>query len=134
MMESLEVQVPMLDEKLFAFGLSLPHRLKVDGRTCKRVLRAIAQSKVPPKVANKPKMGFGIPVDAWVSEDFKARLRDVLLGSSCKLPEFFRLETYQPILQPFCDGRPCPGISRQGHYQCAIMLLSVHFALNNWPV
>ena len=31
MRESLEVRVPMLDEELFAFGLSLPHRLKVDG-------------------------------------------------------------------------------------------------------
>ena len=46
MKESLEVRVPMLDEELFAFGLSLPHRLKVDGRTCKRVLRAIAQRQV----------------------------------------------------------------------------------------
>src|SRR5206468_9826008 len=78
MKESLEVRVPMLDEELFAFGLSLPHHLKVNGRTCKRVLRAIAQRKLSPKVANKPKMGFGIPVDAWVNADFKTRLRDAL--------------------------------------------------------
>src|SRR5207247_11269188 len=58
MKESLEVRVPMLDEELFAFGLSLPHRLKVNGRTCKRVLSEIAQRKLPPKVADKQKMGF----------------------------------------------------------------------------
>ena len=40
MKESLEVRVPMLDEELFAFGLSLPHSLKVKGRTCKRVFFA----------------------------------------------------------------------------------------------
>src|SRR5262249_27234217 len=36
MKESLEIRVPMLDEDLFAFGLSLPLHLKVKGRTCKR--------------------------------------------------------------------------------------------------
>jgi asparagine synthase (glutamine-hydrolysing) len=128
MKESLEVRVPMLDEELFAFGLSLPHRLKVNGRTCKRVLRAVAQRRLPPKVANKPKMGFGIPVDAWVNADFKARLRDILLGPSSKLPEFFRSEAYRPVVEAFCDGHPCRGVSREGLYQRAIMLLSVQLA------
>ena len=42
MRESLEVRVPMLDEDLFAFGLSLSHACKVEGRSSKRVLRAVA--------------------------------------------------------------------------------------------
>jgi len=130
MRESLEVRVPMLDEDLFAFGLSLPHHLKVKGRTCKRVLRAIAERRLPPKVAEKPKLGFGIPVDTWVNGDFKARLRDVLLGPSSRLAEFFTPETYGPVIEAFCDGHSCPGISREGRYQRAIMLLSVQLALN----
>jgi asparagine synthase (glutamine-hydrolysing) len=129
MRESLEVRVPMLDEELFAFGLSLPHRLKVNGRTCKRVLRAIAQRKLPSKVAKKPKMGFGIPVDAWVNADFKARLKDLLLGPSSKLPEFFRSEAYRPVVEAFCDDHPSPGMSREGLYQRAIMFLSVQLAM-----
>ena len=82
MKESLEVRVPMLDEDLFALGLSLPHHLKAEGRTCKRVLRAVAQRRLPRRVANKTKLGFGIPVDTWVNADLKTRLRDTLLGSS----------------------------------------------------
>jgi len=129
MRESLEVRVPMLDEELFAFGLSLPHDLKVKGQTGKRVLRAVAQNWLPPAVANKPKRGFEIPVDNWVQTDFKMRLKDALLGPSSRLPEFFRPEAYRPMVQAFCEGRPCPGISRQGLYQRAIMLLSVHLVL-----
>jgi asparagine synthase (glutamine-hydrolysing) len=129
MKESLEVRVPMLDEDLFAFGLSLSHYLKVNGRTCKRVLRAVAERRLPSAVANKPKMGFGIPVDVWVDTDFKVRLRDTLLGHSSMLSEFFRPEAYRPIVEAFCDGRPCPGISRGGLYQRAIMLLSIYVAL-----
>jgi asparagine synthase (glutamine-hydrolysing) len=134
MKESLEVRVPMLDEELFAFGLSLPHRLKVNGRSCKRVLRAVAQRRLPPKVANKPKMGFGIPVDAWVNGDFKACLRDVLLGPSSMLPEFFHSETYRPVVEAFCDGHPFGGISREGVYQRVIMLLAVQLAMADGSV
>jgi asparagine synthase (glutamine-hydrolysing) len=130
MRESLEVRVPMLDEDLFAFGLLLPHHLKVNGRTCKSVLRAVAARRLPPAVANKPKWGFGIPVDAWVDADFKVRLRDALLGPSSSLPEFFRPEAYRPMLEAFCEGRPYPGISRQGLYQRAIMLLSMQLAIS----
>jgi asparagine synthase (glutamine-hydrolysing) len=131
MKESLEVRVPMLDEELFAFGLSLPHCLKVRRRTCKRVLRAVAQRQLPPTVANKPKCGFGIPVDKWVDADFKVRLREVLLGPSSRLSDFFRLEAYQPIVEAFCDGHLCPGFSREGLYQQVIMLLATQLALSD---
>lgn len=129
MKESLEIRVPMLDEDLFSFGLSLPYRLKVDGRTCKRVLRTLAERRLPAVVAKKPKQGFGVPVDAWVEADFKERLRDALLGPSSRLPEYFRPEAYQPMIEAFCEGRPCPDIPRQDLYQQAIMLISVHLAL-----
>jgi asparagine synthase (glutamine-hydrolysing) len=125
MKESLEIRVPMLDEDLFAFGLSLPQRLKVNGRMCKRVLREVAKRRLPQAVATKPKKGFGIPVDTWVARDFKQHLRDSLLGVSSELSDFFRPEIYRPIIEGFCDDRPCSGISRQGLYQRAIMLLSV---------
>jgi asparagine synthase (glutamine-hydrolysing) len=129
MKESLEVRVPLLDEDLFAFGLSLPYRLKVDGRTCKRVLRAVAKRRLPAVVANKPKMGFGIPMDTWVDADFKMCLRDALLGPSSKLPEFFQPETYRPMIEAFCEGRRYASVSRMGLYQRAIMFLAVQLAL-----
>jgi asparagine synthase (glutamine-hydrolysing) len=134
MRESLEVRVPMLDEDLFAFGLSLPHYLKVNGRACKRVLREVAQRKLPRPVAGKPKKGFEIPVDAWVDTDFKRRLKDVLLGRSSRLPEFFHPEGYRPMVEAFCDGNSCPGISRTLLYQSAIMLLSLQLTLDHATV
>ncbi len=130
MKENLEVRVPMLDEDLFSFGLSLPHRLKVTGRTCKRVLRTIAERRLPPKVASKPKRGFGIPVDRWVTVDFKARLKDILLGSNSRLSEFLTPKAYEPLVRAFCEQRCYAGVSREGLYQRAIMLLSLQLALN----
>lgn len=129
MKESLEVRVPMLDEELFSFGLSLPYRLKVQGRNCKKVLREVAQRWLPSEVANKPKKGFNIPVDVWVDEDFKTQLRDVLLSPSSQLSEYYSPEVYSPMVEAFCEGRSLPGISRLTLYRMAITLLSVHLAL-----
>jgi asparagine synthase (glutamine-hydrolysing) len=130
MKESLEVRVPMLDEDLFAFGLSLPHGLKVKARKGKRVLRGVAERWLPEDVAHKPKQGFGIPVDRWVDERFRRHLRYTLLDSDSGLDVYFAPEVYTPLLEAFCDGRQLPGISRQGLYQRAIMLLSVHLHCN----
>jgi asparagine synthase (glutamine-hydrolysing) len=130
MKESLEVRVPMLDEDLVAFGLTLPHPLKVKRRMCKLVLRELAARQIPAQVAKKRKQGFGIPVDTWVGSDFKARLRERLLSSSSYLPEFFRPETYEPWVKAFCQDREHPEISRQGLYQRVVMLLSLDLALS----
>jgi asparagine synthase (glutamine-hydrolysing) len=130
MYEGLEVRVPMLDEELFALGLLLPYHLKVQGRTGKRVLRTVAQRRLPPEVVNKPKHGFAVPVDTWVDADFKACLQETLLSPSSKLPEFFSPEIYGPIVMAFCEGCHYRNLSRQGLYRLAITLLSVHLALD----
>src|SRR5262249_26988848 len=131
MMESLEVRVPMLDEELFAFGISLPQHLKVDGRTGKRTLRAVAARRLPAAVANKPKWGFAIPLESWVGADLKVHVRDVLLGPSSCLAHFFRPEVYQPLLRAFCDDGANNTVPRRELYQRTIMLLSLHLALCN---
>jgi asparagine synthase (glutamine-hydrolysing) len=58
-------------------------------------------------------------------------MKDVLLGSTSKLPEFFQPEIYRPVIEAFCEKRLYPGISRQGLYQRAIMFLSLQLALSN---
>jgi asparagine synthase (glutamine-hydrolysing) len=130
MKESLEIRVPFLDEELFAFGLTLPQNLKVNGRMCKRVLRTIAERKLPLEVARKPKQGFAIPVDTWVDTDFKRQLRDRLLQPSSDLAEYFYPQVYKGVIEAFCADRSFPGLSRQGLYQRAIMLLSIQVILD----
>src|SRR5262249_39181341 len=131
MKESLEIRVPMLDEDLFAFGISLPRHLKVKGRTCKRPLREIAARRLPSKVANKPKWGFGVPLESWFGADFKTRLRETLLDRSSRLGEFFRPAMYRPLIDALCDNGLGATMSRQELCARAILLLSVQLALSN---
>jgi len=129
MKESLEVRVPMLDEELFSFGLTLPHKLKVKGRECKQVLREVAARQLPLMIAKKPKHGFAVPVDRWVNAEFRSRVRETLIGPSSRLPEFFRPEGYEPIVEAFCSGRYGGGFSRDAIFRRTIFLFSVHLHL-----
>ncbi len=127
MKESLEVRVPMLDEELFSFGLTLPHKLKVKGRECKQVLREVAARQLPLMIAKKPKHGFAVPVDRWVNEGFKLRVRETLLGPSSRLPEFFHCDGYTPVVQAFCNGA-ASGMSREALLRRIVFFLSIHLA------
>ena len=129
MRESLEIRVPMLDEDLFELGLSLPHRLKVEKRTGKIVLRELARRQLPQAVANKPKWGFGVPLDRWVSDDFLVRLRDTITSRS-PIAQFYDPRAYMPLIEAFCSRDATFGrISREGLYQRVILLLSAHLTL-----
>ena len=130
MRHSLEVRVPLLDEEVVDFGLTLPHNLKVRDGWCKAVLRQIAKNRLPQKIAVKPKQGFSMPVDIWVDKKFKENLKDSLFDSSCLLQDYFQRKTYRPLIDAFCNGGSYPGFTRDAIFRMAIMFLSIHLFTN----
>ena len=131
MRHSLEVRVPMLDEDLIAFGLTLPHALRVEGRKGKRVLRALADRHLPASIAARPKQGFSVPVDRWVDRSFRLTLRETLLDSGSPVGDYFLRGVYGRWVEAFCGGRTVPGLSREGLYQRVMMLLALDLALRD---
>jgi len=69
MYNSLETRAPFLNRKLvnLAFNLSLSD--KIDGRNSKIPLKKMLSDYIPSKLINRPKMGFGIPVEKWLRTD-----------------------------------------------------------------
>jgi asparagine synthase (glutamine-hydrolysing) len=63
---SLETRAPLLDHRLFEFAWRLPVEAHIEGRTGKRLLRRLLARHVPPQLFERPKMGFGVPIDAWL--------------------------------------------------------------------
>ena len=129
MHESIEIRVPMLDEDLFEKGLHLPHSLKTHNKELKYILRGVAKQVLPEKVANKPKWGFGIPVDTWVNKDFKTKVYEYISRKDNPLKDILNEKVYMEWMDCFCNDKSHQSISREGLYQRMTMLLALSLHL-----
>ena len=66
MASSLETRAPFLDHKLIEYIWKIPHSLKFRKGSGKVILKNILNQYVPKNLTERPKMGFGIPIDVWL--------------------------------------------------------------------
>jgi asparagine synthase (glutamine-hydrolysing) len=67
MAASLEARVPLLDHRLVELAAVLPGRLKMRGGELKLLMRRALRGCVPDQILDRPKQGFGPPVQAWMN-------------------------------------------------------------------
>lgn len=66
MASSLETRAPFLDHRVVEYAWRLPMHLKIRNGKGKWLLRELVARHVPPELFERPKMGFGIPINAWL--------------------------------------------------------------------
>ncbi len=80
MLQSLEVRVPFLDQKIVDFAFSLPSDYKIDKHRRKKILVDAFKSDLPEEVLNRKKQGFEVPLLKWFKTEFKSIIEDDLLN------------------------------------------------------
>ena len=86
MSASLETRVPFLDNEVFELSWSIPIEHKIYNKESKYPLRKIISKYIPDELMNRPKAGFGVPIDNWLRKELKpwadSLLNETTLGAS----------------------------------------------------
>lgn len=97
MASSLELRVPFLDREVFALASSIPTKYRANANGTKLAMRKAARRHIPEAVANKKKLGFPVPVRAWLREErYASVVREAF--TSDYAAKFFKTEQLVGLL------------------------------------
>jgi len=102
---SLEVRVPLLDHRVVAFTAGIPDRLNYRNGKGKYLLRKLLARYVPEALFDRPKMGFGVPIDGWFRGELKELLLDYLSPERLKREGLFAPDAVEQKLKDHFDQR-----------------------------
>jgi len=87
MAASVETRVPLLDREIVRYALPLKGSLKQKNGESKYLLKKLAEPRLPRELLYRTKMGFGLPVGAWLSDPrYLGRYVSLLQGPDAVLP------------------------------------------------
>jgi asparagine synthase (glutamine-hydrolysing) len=102
---ALETRVPFLDKDVVEFASRIPPGMKVrDGRG-KWLVRQVLYQHVPRNLVDRPKTGFGIPIDDWLRGPLKSWASDLLSPARLRAQNLFNAGRVAGRMAEHMSGR-----------------------------
>lgn len=109
MANSLEGRSPLLDHELVEWALRIPENISSNFSEGKLVLKALARKHLPASVIDRPKMGFGIPINDWFAGELQPLARETLLSRRARERELFNPGQVERLISNHALGREAHG-------------------------
>jgi asparagine synthase (glutamine-hydrolysing) len=100
----LEARVPLLDHRVVEFAWSQPFDRKMRNGQGKWLLKQLLYRYVPKNLVDRPKMGFGVPIDQWLRGPLKDWAHDLLSVERLRNDGLFNVDVVQKCLQEHMSG------------------------------
>ena len=107
---SLESRVPLLDHRVVEFALALPLEYKLRNNEPKWPLRQLLYRHVPREIMERPKMGFGVPIEQWLRGPLRSWADDLLAPDRLRRDGYFNADMVSELWSDTRSGR------RRMHY------------------
>ncbi len=101
---SLEARVPLLDHRVVEFMVGLPDNFRVEGGRRKALLRRVLAKYVPSALIDRPKQGFGVPLDAWLRGPLRWMLDQDLSADRLRREGLFEPTAVRAVVDRFVRG------------------------------
>lgn len=100
----LESRAPLLDHSVFECAMAMPVSEKFKGGKTKAPLREILYKHVPPHLIERPKKGFGVPLDSWFRNELREWVNDTLNVDTIKAQGLFNHELVERYRNEHMQG------------------------------
>jgi asparagine synthase (glutamine-hydrolysing) len=105
MANSLEIRVPLLDHRVVEFTVGLAEHFKYRNGTGKYILKKLLARYLPVSLFERPKMGFGVPIDHWLRFELKDLLLDYLSAERLKKEGLFNTNFVDKKIKEHLSGQ-----------------------------